>query len=67
MTVARAEATVLEGRLITKTEAFGRLRRLGVPDGLIAEITTRRNGEHPAFPLGGRIVAVPLASLWSTS
>ena len=45
LTVARVEATVTEDRLLTKAEALTRLERLGVPPGLVEEITRRRDGE----------------------
>jgi hypothetical protein len=43
-TLARVEATLADGRLITKTEAIGRLDRFGVPNALVAEIGARRRG-----------------------
>jgi hypothetical protein len=43
-TLARADATIREGRLVTKTEAIGRLRSLGVPSQLVDEIRGRRAG-----------------------
>lgn len=43
-TLARADATIREGRLVTKTEAIGRLASLGVPCGLVDEIGCRRAG-----------------------
>jgi hypothetical protein len=43
--LARVEATLTEGRLITKTEALTRLERFGVPAELADEISRRRNGE----------------------
>jgi hypothetical protein len=44
-TVSRADATIAEGRLITKREAIDRLPTLGVPVALAAEIRRRRQGE----------------------
>lgn len=44
LTLARAEATLTEGRLITKREALTRLDRLGVDRELAQEITRRRHG-----------------------
>lgn len=44
-TLARVEATLTEGRLITKTEAVSRLDRFGVPPELVDEIARRRHGE----------------------
>jgi len=43
-TLARAEATLTDGRLITKQEAIGRLASLGVDPALVEEIARRRNG-----------------------
>jgi hypothetical protein len=44
-TLARVEATLTEGRLITKTEALTRLAGFGVPPALVDEMTRRRQGE----------------------
>ena len=44
-TLARAEATLREGRLVTKQEALPRLAGLGVDPDLVAELTRRRQGE----------------------
>ncbi|NMO57651.1 nucleotidyltransferase [Actinoplanes sp. TBRC 11911] len=44
-TVSRADATIAEGRLITKREAIDRLPSLGVPVELAGEIRRRRAGE----------------------
>jgi hypothetical protein len=46
ITLARVEATVQEGRLITKREAIDRLHRFGVSAELAWEIRQRRNGEQ---------------------
>ena len=43
-TLARADVTIREGRLLTKTEAIGRLSSLGVPSDLVDEIGCRRAG-----------------------
>ncbi|NUT32061.1 MAG: nucleotidyltransferase [Hamadaea sp.] len=45
VTLARVEATVDEGRLITKREAIERLGRFGVGPALTDEIRRRRRGE----------------------
>ncbi len=50
-TLARVEATLTEGRLITKTEAIARLDRFAVPPDLVAEVAARRRGEPT--PLSG--------------
>jgi hypothetical protein len=44
LTLVRAEATLTEGRLITKREAITRLARRGVPADLVREIESRRAG-----------------------
>jgi hypothetical protein len=44
-TLARADATIAEGRLITKREAIARMPGLGVPAELVAQIARRRRGE----------------------
>jgi hypothetical protein len=48
-TVARADATVSEGRLITKREAIERLAGLGVPGQVIDGIRRRRAGEQVGY------------------
>jgi hypothetical protein len=48
-TLARVEATVAEDRLITKTEAIGRLHRFAVPAELADQIARRRRGEAVAL------------------
>jgi hypothetical protein len=53
-TLARAEATLTEGRLITKTEALPRLAGLGVPVELVGEIERRRQGEDVRITLRTR-------------
>lgn len=45
ITLPRARAALSDGRLITKSEAIDRLKDSSVPDGLVDEITRRRNGE----------------------
>jgi hypothetical protein len=45
ITLARAEATLADGSLITKREALGRLDRFNVPVSLIEEIRARRAGQ----------------------
>ena len=44
-TLARADATIADGRLITKREAIARMPGLGVPPELAAQIARRRRGE----------------------
>jgi Nucleotidyltransferase domain len=44
LTLARVEATLGDGRLITKREALARLDRFGVPAELVREIASRRDG-----------------------
>jgi hypothetical protein len=45
LTLARVEATLADGRLITKREALTRLGRFGVDEDLVGEIAARRDGE----------------------
>jgi hypothetical protein len=45
--LVRLEATLSEGRLISKAEALDRLDRFGVPAWLGAEMRARRQGETP--------------------
>jgi hypothetical protein len=45
ITLVRVEATIAEGRLITKREAIGRLDRFGVGPELAEQIARRRRGE----------------------
>lgn len=47
LTLARAQATLTEGTLITKREALARLDRFGVPPELVTEIGLRRDA-HPS-------------------
>lgn len=56
ITIVRADATVMEGRLITKAEAIGQLDRYGVPARLAGEIAQRRAGRYVPVP--------PLYRLW---
>ena len=53
-TVARADVTIAEGRLITKREAIDRLPALGVPAALADEIRRRRNGETVTLTAAAR-------------
>jgi ribosomal protein S18 acetylase RimI-like enzyme len=46
LTLARAEVTLRDGRLITKREALTRLHRFEVPDDLVQQIARRRQGEE---------------------
>lgn len=48
-TLARADVTIHEGRLVTKREAIARLPSMGVPEALAAEIAARRAGAGPAL------------------
>jgi hypothetical protein len=48
-TLARADATIHEGRLLTKSAAIGRLPSLGVPEELAAQIAARRAGAEPSL------------------
>jgi hypothetical protein len=49
LTLARVEATLADGRLITKREALTRLDRLGVAGDLVREIASRRDGVEIAL------------------
>ncbi len=55
LTVARAEATITEGRLITKREALTRLGRLGVGHELAQELTRRWEGQAVSLTVGQRL------------
>jgi hypothetical protein len=46
LTVARAQATLAEGRLVTKREAIERLPLVGVDPDLADEVARRRAGER---------------------
>ena len=43
-TLVRAEATMRDGTLLTKSAAIERLASFGVPDRLVGEIARRRQG-----------------------
>jgi hypothetical protein len=49
LTLARVEATLTDGRLITKKEALTRLHRFGVSGELVGQIAARREGEVVAL------------------
>jgi hypothetical protein len=49
LTLARVEATLADGRLITKQEALTRLDRFGVAEDLVREIASRRDGDDIAL------------------
>lgn len=55
LTLTRADATLTEGRLITKREALGRLDRFDVPADLIRQIERRRNGEPVSLTRVARV------------
>ncbi len=44
-TVARADLTIRDGRLVTKSEAIGHLRELGLAPELVDGVHRRRHGE----------------------
>ncbi len=48
-TLARADATIFEGRLLTKSEAIARLPSMGVPEALADQIAGRRRGDEPVL------------------
>ena len=54
-TLARADATLREGRLVTKLEALPRLAGLGVEPGLVAELAQRRDGASVHLSAGQRL------------
>ena len=54
-TLARADATLREGRLVTKLEALPRLAGLGVEPGLVAELAQRRDGAGVPLSAGQRL------------
>ncbi len=75
LTLARAEAALDDGRLITKSEALGRLDRFGVPADLSQQIGRRRQGENTPLStiqrirrayIARRIVACGLRTLTHT-
>lgn len=47
--VARADATITQGTLITKSDAIARLPELGVPAEVVAGVAARRRGEQVAL------------------
>jgi hypothetical protein len=47
-TVARADITIAEGRLVTKSEAIAHLADLGLPAEMLDGVTRRRRGERVA-------------------
>lgn len=47
--LARADATIREGRLITKSEAISRLADLGVPHDIVVGVKSRRDGTAAAL------------------
>jgi hypothetical protein len=55
LTLARAEAALKEGHLITKREAVDRLDRFGVPADLVQQISRRRQGQGTPIRLDQRI------------
>lgn len=55
LTLARAEATLTEGRLITKREALPRLARFGVAGDLVHEIENRRQGRPVPLSVRARL------------
>lgn len=59
--MARVETTLLEGRLITKTEAISRLDRFDVPSELVAEIAARRQGVDAHLSVSARTRRAVLA------
>jgi hypothetical protein len=55
LTLARADVTLTDGRLITKGEALDVLAALGAPPALVADIRARRYGPPGRLPLHRRI------------
>jgi len=53
-TLARVEAALTDGSLITKTQAISRLGRFDVPPALVEEIAARRNGVDAQLSLAAR-------------
>jgi len=49
LTLARVDATLTDGRLITKSEALTGLTRFGVPADLVQQIARRRQGHDPSL------------------
>jgi hypothetical protein len=54
-TLARADVTLRDGRLVTKHEALPRLDALGVDPALVAEMTERRGGRPVQLSAGERL------------
>jgi len=54
-TLARAQATLHDGRLVTKTEAMPRLAALGVDPDVVAEMAQRRQGATVDLSTGQRL------------
>jgi hypothetical protein len=50
LTLARAQVTLRDGRLITKREALDVLARMGAPADVVGDIRERRYGSAPAAP-----------------
>ena len=48
LTLARAQVTLRDGRLITKREALDVLARMGAPARVVGDIRERRYGAAPA-------------------
>jgi hypothetical protein len=55
LTLVRAEATLVDGELITKRAALARLDRLGVPAALAEQIRRRRQGHRTRISLPARV------------
>jgi predicted nucleotidyltransferase len=55
LTVARASATLTDGRLLTKGEALDVLAGLGAPPAVVADIRGRRYGTPVPLSLPGRV------------
>jgi hypothetical protein len=55
LTLARAEATLTEARLITKAEALRCLDRFRIPPDLVEQVAVRREGGHPPISAAGRL------------
>lgn len=68
LTVARAQATLAEGRLITKREAIERLPLVGVDPALADQVARRRAGERVVLsPHARRLRARRVRSLVATA
>jgi hypothetical protein len=52
LTLARAQVTLRDGRLITKREALDVLARMGAPAGVVDDIRERRYGPEPGNGTG---------------